>query len=276
MEGAMDKAVGYVRVSRVGGRDGDSFLSPDHQRESVERVCAREGLELVDVLEELDRSGGDSARPLWNAALERVERGEVQAFVVWNFSRFSRSAADAELALRRIESAGGRLLSESESFDTSTPEGRFARRTLFSMAEMERERAANSFRRAGASAIERGIHFASRVPFGYTRDPGTRKLVPDGNAPTVVELFERRAKRQGWFALARWLVERGASPKTNPAAVRWMVRNRAYLGEARSGEFVNRKAHPAIVTRLLFDRANAVHGRAPKKDGSITRHLLRH
>jgi DNA invertase Pin-like site-specific DNA recombinase len=59
--------------------------------------------------------------------------------VVWNFSRFSRSPADAEIALRRIEAAGGRLQSESESFDTSTPEGRFARRTLFSMAEMERE-----------------------------------------------------------------------------------------------------------------------------------------
>ena len=26
-----DKAVGYVRVSRVGGRNGDSFLSPELQ-----------------------------------------------------------------------------------------------------------------------------------------------------------------------------------------------------------------------------------------------------
>lgn len=28
------KAIGYVRVSRVGGRGGDAFLSPDLQRQS--------------------------------------------------------------------------------------------------------------------------------------------------------------------------------------------------------------------------------------------------
>ncbi len=52
------KAIGYVRVSRVGSREGDSFLSPQLQRQSIERVCAGEGLELLDVVEELDRSGG--------------------------------------------------------------------------------------------------------------------------------------------------------------------------------------------------------------------------
>jgi hypothetical protein len=50
-----DNAIGYVRVSVVGSRGGDSFLSPQLQRESIERVCRRAGLELVDVVEELDR-----------------------------------------------------------------------------------------------------------------------------------------------------------------------------------------------------------------------------
>ena len=59
------KAVGYVRVSRVGRREGDSFLSPELQRESIVRVCQRQGLDLVEVLEELDRSGGDAGRPFW-------------------------------------------------------------------------------------------------------------------------------------------------------------------------------------------------------------------
>jgi len=31
------KAIGYIRVSRVGGREGDSFLSPALQRQSIER-----------------------------------------------------------------------------------------------------------------------------------------------------------------------------------------------------------------------------------------------
>lgn len=69
------KAIGYVRVSRVGKREGDSFLSRELQRESIDPVYQREGLELVEVLEELDRSGGDAARPLWNKAIDRAPYG---------------------------------------------------------------------------------------------------------------------------------------------------------------------------------------------------------
>jgi hypothetical protein len=58
------------------------------------------------VLQELDRSGGDAARPFWNPAIERVERGEVGAIVVWNLDRFSRSLASEGLALQwRINDA---------------------------------------------------------------------------------------------------------------------------------------------------------------------------
>lgn len=99
------RALGYVRVSRVAARQGDSFLSPKLQRESIARVCQRERLELVEVLEELDRSGGDAARPLWNQAIERVESGDVGAIVVWNLDRFSRSLVDALGAIDRIEAA---------------------------------------------------------------------------------------------------------------------------------------------------------------------------
>ena len=42
----------------------------------------------VEILEELDASGGDATRPLWNRALEMVEQGEVEGIAVWNLARF--------------------------------------------------------------------------------------------------------------------------------------------------------------------------------------------
>ena len=98
-------AVGYVRVSRVGGRGGDSFLSPDLQREEIARAAAREGLEVAEIIEELDASGGDSKRPGWNRALEMVERGEATAVVVYNISRASRSV---ERIVRSVVLSRGR------------------------------------------------------------------------------------------------------------------------------------------------------------------------
>jgi len=46
------RAVGYVRVSRVGSRGGDSFLSPDLQREQIEAVARRESLDVIELIEE--------------------------------------------------------------------------------------------------------------------------------------------------------------------------------------------------------------------------------
>ena len=43
MEVGVVKCIACIRVSRVGYRAGDSFLSPQLQRESIERVCQREG-----------------------------------------------------------------------------------------------------------------------------------------------------------------------------------------------------------------------------------------
>lgn len=197
----------------------------------------------------------------------RVERGEAGAIVVWDLDRFSRSVVDALAAIDRIAAAGGRLVSEQGAT------GRMERTILLAVAEDYRRRARDSFERVTASAIERGIHTASNVPTGYTRDPGTRRLVPNEMALAIVGLFERRAKAWGWTRLAQWFVEQGGSSKTNAQAVRWMVRNRAYLGWAHWGGHVKRDAHPAVVTQLLYDRANAVSGRAPRHDGSLSSQL---
>ena len=167
----MIPVVGYVRVSQVRGREGDSFISPELQREQIAAVARREGLEVVEVIEELDASGGDAKRPGWNRAIEMVESGRVGGIAVWNLSRFSRSVKDALLALERVEGAGGRVYSATE--DTGN---RMLRTILLAVAENERERAADGFRVAKASAIERGIHM--RVPLGYVRTP-ERRLVPD-------------------------------------------------------------------------------------------------
>jgi DNA invertase Pin-like site-specific DNA recombinase len=54
----MRRAIGIVRVSQTAGRAGESFTSPETQRERIEAECERQGLQLVEVLPEMDVSGG--------------------------------------------------------------------------------------------------------------------------------------------------------------------------------------------------------------------------
>jgi DNA invertase Pin-like site-specific DNA recombinase len=76
--------VGVVRVSRVGARSGERFVSPSEQRKHIEAACARDELELVDMVEELDVSGGTplERRPGLRRAVEMVEAREVDVLVV--------------------------------------------------------------------------------------------------------------------------------------------------------------------------------------------------
>jgi DNA invertase Pin-like site-specific DNA recombinase len=261
------RVVGYVRVSRVGGREGDSFISPPLQREQIEAVARREGLEVVQVLEELDASGGDNRRPLWNRAIEMVESREVAGIAVWNLSRFSRSTRDFLNAWDRIERAGGQVYSATENLDH-----KLLRTILVAVAEAERDRAAEGFRAAQLSAVERGIHIAGRVPLGYRRG-ADRRLEPDPDAsPIVVGLFERKAKGMSHEALARWVQEQGVEGFSS-TGVRWVLGNRTYLGEARGAGKVVQGAHPAIVSRALFAKCQT-RGVQSQRSGVIASRFL--
>ncbi|HEU0246993.1 MAG TPA: recombinase family protein [Gaiellaceae bacterium] len=268
MTGKSKKAIGYVRVSRVGGREGDRFISPELQREQIEAVARREGLQVVEVVQELDASGGDASRPGWNRAIEMVERGEVAGICVWNFSRFSRSVRDAVNALGRIEAAGGRVWSATEDF-SDDPSGRMMRTILLAVAENERERAAVGFDAARANAIGRGISVAGRIPLGYRRGADRKLEIDPDTAPLVEGAFERKALGEGHEAIARWL--RGQGQDFTSTGVRYMLSNRTYLGEVSvayrvkdgEGRKTRRKevahakkgAHPALVSEGLFRRA---------------------
>jgi site-specific DNA recombinase len=266
----VDSGGGLRTGVESGGGRGERLISPELQREQVEALAGREGLDVVEVIEELDASGGDSKRPGWNRALAMVERGEVGGVAAWNYARMSRSTVDFLSAWDRVRAAGGRLYSATEDTDDS-PSGRMLRTILLAVAENERDRARAGFESAVASAIGRGVYVASRVPMGYARGPD-RRLVPDPETgPVVLGLFERRAKGWSWVRLARWAGEQG-HPLTE-GGVRGIVQNEAYLGTTRYGDLVREDTHEAIVPRGLWRRCQAK--RVPSaRSGALTGRFL--
>src|SRR5919106_2455360 len=255
-------ADGYIRVSRRGGREGDSFISPDVQRERIANWAKANGIEIVQWWEEIDQSGARLERPMFQEALARCERGETGGIVVARLDRFARSAVDALESIRRLNAAGARLVSVEDGFDGSTPMGRFAIGILTMIAELELERIKENWSTAITRAVERGVHISARPPTGYVRDEDKRLVVSEPAASAVREVFRRRALRASWTELAAYLEEQGIeTPRGNKqwskTGVSGLIKNPAYLGQARSGAVVNDEAHEAIVTRAEFDAAQS-------------------
>src|SRR3954468_1807577 len=140
---------GYVRVSQVGGRAGERFISPALQREEIERWIAARGYRLGAGFEELDQSGGRADRPLLEQAVARVERGESAGIVVAKIDRFGRSLSQGLAAMERVTNAGGLFASVQDGLDLSTDTGRLILRIMLSMAEWELDRISASWRAAG-------------------------------------------------------------------------------------------------------------------------------
>lgn len=239
---------GYVRVSHVGERSGDSFRSPEDQAASIEAWAKARNDTVVMLEPELDASGGDSSRPILTQAVEAIEAGQYRGLIVAYLSRASRSVRHLLELWDRIEQAGGQVIAVSENIDTSTPAGRLTRTMLAAIAEHELDLHRERFDDLRASATARGIWQRRQTPLGYDRDQNTRKLVPNSDAKLVKAAFKRAANDE---AIARIAADLGMSNQ----GTRGLLKNRVYLGELKVGQHMNPSAHPAIVTEAQWNAA---------------------
>lgn len=268
---------GYVRVSRVRGREGESFISPAVQRERIAAHLTAHGHALGEVFEDLDLPGSHSERPGLKQAIARIESGESAGIVVAKLDRFGRSTIDIARNLERIEKAGGVLLTAAEGIDTSNPFGRFLVSIMGALAQLELERITETWQTSRERAVERGVHIASRTPTGYVRRRDGR-LEPGPAAPAVARLFRAAAKGATWGELAALL---DGTP-TPYGATRWtgrslahVLRNRVYLGEARSGEFTLPGAHEPIIDLQTWTAAQRPAGTRAARGRSLLAGIVR-
>jgi site-specific DNA recombinase len=264
---------GYVRVSRVGGRDQtDGFISPDVQEQAIRDWAARHGRRVIVREHELNVSGGTMDRPIFKQCMERVRAGESGGIVVYKSDRFARTLLGAIDTLAVLGEHDAAFASATEpNLDYSTPAGRAFLQMLFVFAEFLRSNLKESWHATQVSATERGIHISPGTYLGFDKAPG-KPLAPNAQAPLAVEVFERRGRGEAWGAIAAWLNE--AAPREdgqwNDGAVRRLVGNRVYRGEAsryvkqnKDGRdpIVNKDAHPALVDEATWQAAQAAPGR---------------
>jgi DNA invertase Pin-like site-specific DNA recombinase len=126
------RAAIYLRVST-------EDQSTANQRPQVEAAARQRGFTEITFVEEV--ASGAKVRPALRALLDDACRGRYQAIFVWALDRLGRSAWEIAEIVRRLDTAGVRLVSCQDSWlDTAGP----ARSLLISIfawvAEFERGR----------------------------------------------------------------------------------------------------------------------------------------
>lgn len=284
----------YIRVSRVGDRSGETYISPDVQAKANAATAKRLGLTLRTNPPEENESGGTMDRPVFQQIMARIRSGESGGIVVYRLDRFARTLIGGYEYLSEIAAAGAVFVSASEpEFDFSSPSGRLMLQMHLMMAQYFRDLTSESWQTSVNHAVSRGVHPAPYGAYGYDRIDG--HYVPNAEAPFVAEAFRLRVEEHWPYSrIAEWLnteapartitsrqgVER-QPPWTGPAVQR-MLRRRIYIGEAfygtndkptrkassKAARIVTTDAHEAIVSEALFLAAQKpVHAFSKQRQG---------
>lgn len=244
---------GYIRVSRVKGREGDTFISPTLQRSQIEQWAALRGVEIAGWHEDLDVSGGKLHRPGLDALIARIESKATEGVAVAKLDRLSRlGVADALKLVARITDAGGSVAAVDLGVDPTTPTGELLTTLLLALAAMTRRQIGDQWANAQRLAVARGAH-VGRAPYGYRKGQGG-VLEPDPAHAAHLQRAYALAGGQDMGAAARYLTRHTGKPWT-ASTVRGLLARRTYLGESRTGSIVNPDAHPPLVSKAVWEAA---------------------
>jgi DNA invertase Pin-like site-specific DNA recombinase len=244
---------GYIRVSRVSGREGDSFISPDEQRRKIESWAQLRDVEIVAWHEDFDQSGNKRSRPGLDLTLERIEAGETDGIAVAKLDRLSRlGTADALKLVEHIVTVGGSFAAIDLGIDPTTPSGEMMLTLMLALAHMQWRELSEGWESAKGRAVARGVKIGV-APLGYVKgQDGT--LTPSDDAANIKEAF-RLAGGHGVARATAFLGSKYPDRVWTPSTTRRLLSSRTYLGQVVYGELMNDSAHEPLVTRPEWEAA---------------------
>jgi DNA invertase Pin-like site-specific DNA recombinase len=241
------------------------FNSLDAQREACENYIASQKAEgwlaLPDAYDDGGFSGGTLDRPSLQRLLADIEAGRVDIIVVHKIDRLSRSLMDFARLVEVFDRKGVTFVAVTQSFNTTTSMGRLTLNILLSFAQFEREVIGERIRDKVAASRKRGIWMGGWIPFGY--DLQDRKLlINEAEAKIVRRIFDRFIKSGSPLTIvaelaAQRVVNRYGKPIDRNAIYK-LLHNRVYVGDAVHKGVAYPGEHAAIVTRSVWERAQAI------------------
>ena len=181
--------VGYIRVST------------EEQNTIRQEILMKDlGVERVY----MDKASGKSrtGRPQLEAMMDFVREGDV--VIVESISRFARSTRDLLALVEQLTEKGVGFVSQKESIDTNTPQGKFMLTVFGAMAELEREQTLQR-QREGIAAAKAAGKYKGRKPIEIedslvksVHDQWYKREITTSHAVKLLNVSSRTFYRRMW------------------------------------------------------------------------------
>lgn len=277
----------YARISL--DRD-DTQIGVKRQVTDCTNEAKRRGWQVVDTYVDNSISASkDKPRPEYQRMIRDIEAGRIEAFIVWDLDRLTRTPRELEDIIDLAEKRGVKLANIGGDIDLSTPQGMMMARIKGSVARHEADQLARRIRR---SVEQRAIDGqpVGQVPYGFQRETFTnehgakvKRDIPDPvTGPVVEEAVDRVLSGESLHSICKSYNERGIlSPRSKPwhtqmlrqILLRPSIANLSVL----RGEIVGKKNGIGVIDEGTFMRVKSIledPKRRTSKGGPSPRHLL--
>jgi site-specific DNA recombinase len=237
-------------------------LSIDAQLVELRQFAEREQIHIVAELIE-KRSAKTPGRPVFDAMLERLERGEAEGILAWHPDRLARNSVDGGRIIYMLDEGFIKTLKFPTFRFESDPQGKFMLNIMFGQSKYYVDSLSENTKRGLREKVRRG-EFPCFAPIGYLNDYRTKKIIVDPKlAPVVKEAFELYATETVTLDRIRaFFAERGFISTNGHPFIRTkitkMFNNPFYYGHFRYNGEVHEGVHEPIISKALFDQVHAV------------------
>lgn len=276
------RVAGYCRVST----DMETQVSSiENQRTHYQKeILQNPDWELADLYWETGVSGTRTERrPELERLMADCRAGKVDMVITKSISRFSRNTADCLEMVRSLQAMGVVLWFQKENIRTDSMESELMLSLLSAFAQDESRSLSANVKWGIRKRFRDGTYRAAAAPYGYRKENGSYAVCPE-EAEVVRGVFRAVAEGKGTWVIARelnaggiptWSAANGREARDwSPNTVRKLVHNEFYVGDrifqktfrdedyrqrrntGQLDRFILEDAHPAIVDRETFHRAN--------------------
>jgi len=262
----------YILYARKSTESEDrQVLSIPSQIAELQRVAAREGVQIAEVLSE-SKSAKAPGRPVFNDLMRRVFRGNVQGILCWKMDRLARNHLDTGQILQALADGKLERVITSDQVYTGDGNDRLMGGVMLGMATKFIDDLRANVLRGIRARLDRGwVNY--RPPLGYINDKAEKTIVKDPERfDKVRRMWEllltgamrpeeiRRTVNEDGFRTR--LTKRGGGKPIARSVFYSMFGNPYYAGiiQWKNGESW-RGGHPPMVTLDEFDRVQEILGR---------------
>ena len=196
----------YCRLSQDDGIEGDSN-SIQNQKAILQKFAEDHHFPSPCFYVDDGFSGGNFQRPAFQQMISDMENGEIGIIVTKDLSRLGRNQLHTGLYIEeRFPMFGVRYIAINDNVDTDSSESDdlMPFKNLFN--EWFIRDTSRKIRAVLKAKAERGEWLGTRAPYGYRKDPDTKKLIVDEDAAVIVRrIFAMCAGGSGPSQIARIL-----------------------------------------------------------------------